>query len=54
MKLGVILSRLQAQKYKLSKLLKNYDENLTEIENMSNNGFVCIFDSGNIKVSYGM
>ena len=45
---NLILSRYQCQKHKLSNLLKdNFDENLTETENMYNNGFHKIFDCGN-------
>ncbi len=39
-------SRLQFQKHKLSKL-NNYADNLTETENMYNNGFRKIYDCGN-------
>ena len=42
-------SRQQYMKHKLSKKLKVYDENLTEEENMKNNGYHQIFDCGNIK-----
>lgn len=37
------------QKNKLSKLLKNYDENLSEWENMKNHKFDRIWDCGNLK-----
>jgi len=40
-------SRIMYQKHKLKHKLKNYDENLTEIENMKNNGYDRIFDCGN-------
>lgn len=42
-----ILTRYQTQKHKLSKLLKNFDSNLTEKENMQLNGFYRINDCGN-------
>jgi len=34
-----IYSRIKCQKYKLHKLLKNFDKNQTELQNMMNNGF---------------
>lgn len=40
-------SRLKYQKHKLSKILKNFDSNLTEWENMQLNGFDRIWDCGN-------
>ena len=40
-------NRVMFQKHKLKKLLENYDENLSEYENMSNNGFMRIWDCGN-------
>lgn len=48
------LTRNQTQKHKLSKLLgeDNFDESKTEIENMINNGWLQVYDSGNIKVKY--
>ena len=42
------MSRLLFQKHKLSKILEKYDENLTEVENMINNGYNRIFDCGNL------
>lgn len=42
-----VYSRFQCQKHKLSKLLNNFDENLSESENMENNGFRKIYDCGN-------
>lgn len=46
------VSRISAQKHKLSKFLDNYDDYKTEIQNMSDNGFLQIYDCGNLKVSY--
>lgn len=48
------LTRNQAQKHKLPKLLgeNNFDESKTEIENMIDNGWLQVYDSGNIKVKY--
>ena len=40
-------SRVKYQKYKLSKILDNFDENKTEVENMKANGYFRIFDCGN-------
>lgn len=42
-----IYSRIKCQKYKLHKLLKNFDKNQTELQNMMNNGFKKIIDNGN-------
>lgn len=44
---GVLLSRVKCQKHKLSKLLDNFDEKMSEKENMKNNGFDRIYDCGN-------
>lgn len=44
---GEILSRYKCQKHKLKDLLELYDETLTEVENMKNNGYHKIYDSGN-------
>lgn len=45
-----ILSRQQAMKHKLPKLLGDkFDENKTEYENMIDNGYRRVFDSGSIK-----
>lgn len=41
------LSRLKFQKHKLKEVLENFDENLTEWENMRNNGYMRLFDYGN-------
>lgn len=42
-------NRINYQKYKLSKLLNNYDSDLTEYENMMNHGYYRIWDCGNKK-----
>jgi glycyl-tRNA synthetase alpha subunit len=42
------LSRYQTQKHKLKNLLKNFDETMTESENLLNNGFYRLFDCGNL------
>lgn len=41
------IPRYKCQKHKLKKLLNNFDENLTEKQNMENNGFWRVFDCGN-------
>lgn len=43
------ISRNQAMKHKLHKILENFDENLTEKENMANHGWVRVFDAGSLK-----
>ena len=43
------ISRHQAMKHKLHKILDNYDDNLSELANMKNNGWVRVFDSGSLK-----
>lgn len=49
------LNRFSTQKHKLKELLKeNYNEDLTETENMEMNGYAKIYDSGNMKVEYGL
>lgn len=48
-----VLSRYQCQKHKLSKLLgKNYNQNLTETENMMLNKYLKVYDAGTLKVVY--
>lgn len=42
-----IKSRVQCQKHKLSKILKKFDENMSEDENMKANGYMRIYDCGN-------
>ena len=44
-----ILSRQKCQKYKLNKLLPNFDIKLSESENMFNNGYRRVWDAGHIK-----
>lgn len=41
-------SRIKYQKHKLKDLLEDFDPELTEIQNMNNNGFDRIFDCGNL------
>jgi len=48
---GLLESRVKYQKHKLSKLLKNYDGDMSEWDNMINNGYDRIWDCGN-KVYY--
>lgn len=45
---GELFSRVKFQKHKLAKVLEKFDPNLSEIENMHNNGYYRIFDCGNI------
>jgi len=42
-----IISRYKAQKHKLQDLLDHYDPALSETENMANNGYNRVWDSGN-------
>ena len=44
------LSRYQCQKHKLAKLLgaSNFDSSLSESENMKNNGYIKVYDCGNL------
>lgn len=51
-KSGQTYSRLKFQKHKLAQVLENYDPNLTEYENMLNNGYDKIYDCGNLIYSY--
>ena len=46
------ISRYQAQKHKLPKILQVFDPQLTEAENMKNNHWFRIYDCGNLKVLY--
>ena len=41
-----LYTRYQFQKSKLEHVLENYSSELSEVENMKNNGFVRLFDSG--------
>lgn len=45
-------SRIKYQKHKLNKILKSFDKNLSEKDNMFNNGYRIIYDCGNLKVKY--
>ena len=47
---GILESRMKYQKYKLKKLLKDFDPNLSEYENMLKNKFIRIWDCGNLKL----
>ena len=40
-------SRVKFQKHKLEKILPNFDANMTEVDNMKNNGYDRIWDCGN-------
>ena len=42
------LSRNQCQKHKLKDILKDFDNNLSEHENMLNNGYHRVYDCGNL------
>ena len=44
----LLLSRLQCQKHKLSKLFDEFNPLLSEVENMKHNGYSRIFDCGNL------
>lgn len=46
----MVWSRIKFQKHKLHKLLKQYNPNLSEVANMKNNGYLRIFDAGNLKM----
>ena len=46
------INRMSVQKHKLKSILKNYNETLTETENMINNGYFKVYNCGNIKVSW--
>ena len=48
-KYKIQLNRMPFQKHKLSKLLSIFDDNLSEWENMKNNGFDRIWDCGHSK-----
>ena len=51
-KSGELFSRLKFQKHKLKNILENYDEKLSEYENMKNNKYQRIFDCGNLVFEY--
>ena len=44
---NILYSRIKFQKHKLENLLDNFDSSKTEMENMIDNGYRVIFDSGN-------
>lgn len=46
------VNRLSAQKHKLKSLLTNFDEELTEVENMQNNGYYRLWNCGNCITEY--
>ena len=43
-----IESRIKYQKHKLKKIFKNFNDKLSEYENMKNNNYIQIYDCGNI------
>lgn len=45
-------SRFKFQKHKLESLLDHYDKNLSERQNVINNGYRVIYDSGNLKYGF--
>ena len=45
-----LYSRFEFQKHKLKDKLKNFDPLLSEYDNMINNGYLRIFDAGNLKM----
>lgn len=47
-----ILTRVACQKHRLAKLLKNFDCSKSEYENMIADGWVKLYDCGNLKVMY--
>ena len=47
-KYGVLESRVKYQKHKLKNILDVYDENLSEKDNMINNGYRILYDAGNL------
>jgi hypothetical protein len=47
-----IISRYRSQKQRLSRLLNNYNEKLTESQNMFNHGYRRVWDCGNILFEY--
>lgn len=46
------LTRYQAQKHRLEQLLENFNEKLSEYENMQNHGWLRVWDSGNLVFSH--
>ncbi len=47
-----IFPRQVFQKHKLKSILENFDENLTEYQNMTNNSYLRIYNTGNLKFVY--
>lgn len=47
-----VVSRYEAQKHKLSNIIENFDNSLTEKQNMINNGYRILWDSGNKAFEY--
>ena len=47
-----VYSRHMFQKHKLKNILSVYDDNLTEWDNMKNNGYNRFWDTGNLKYEY--
>lgn len=47
-----ILNRISCQKHKLKRILDNFDENLSESENMKRNHYKKIYDCGSIKWTF--
>jgi len=48
----IVYNRIQFQKHKLKKLLKNFDATLSEWENMKRNGYNRCWNTGNIKYEF--
>jgi len=48
---GIRYSRMRFQKHKLKNILKHYEDELTESDNMKLNGYCKIWDCGNCKLS---
>ena len=44
-----ILNRLSCQKHKLKNFLDDFDDSISEYENMKNNKWFRVWDCGNIK-----
>ena len=44
----ILHSRIKFQKHKLKNILANFDENMSEKENMFMNGYRLIYDCGNL------
>jgi len=48
----VRVNRMNFQKHKLKNKIQNFNEELTEYENMLNNGYDRIWDCGNFKFEF--